>query len=306
MTNIPVGIYCIWPADKLPPRGLLASPHVATLAARFTWAALEPRPGAYDFATLARTLALAKQHGKGVGLTVFPGDTCPAWLKCKRFTSTHQGKRVSVPVPWDAPYVAAFKRLIKALGERLGSELEHVKITGVNTQGGEMSLPHSPADAVKWRRLGYSHDRIVDTAEEFAEAWANTFRGLLVLPIQNNGLPMTDERNPVFTIADELRLSCREWLVIASHGLSAKWANAAVKRYADRGQTVGFQMLAPVTGDATFRMNGKVPGEPREILTAALVNGISSGARYVEVYKPDIESPAMAGAFEQARRLWGI
>ena len=117
----------------------LSSPFSSGTNPLLNWADLEPREGSYNWATLDKALADAKNAGRTVVLRVFSnrsgfGQASPSWF----FTSPGadyyypSGSTYQSPVAWDPTYQQKFGSFVEALGRRYNghSALELIQITG--------------------------------------------------------------------------------------------------------------------------------------------------------------------------------
>ena len=130
------GIYVITgERDESTWQRVLAAEGIAGVALTASWSDLEPSQGAYSWSALDSRIAVAKQANRKVGLRLLPGVTTPEWLfakGAKRFSFVDEnpnhgaagakqgqrnqtfGKNLSLPVPWDEPFLAAWERFVMA------------------------------------------------------------------------------------------------------------------------------------------------------------------------------------------------
>jgi hypothetical protein len=176
---------------------VMSADGIAGVALTASWSDLEPNQGAYSWSALDSRIAAAKQANRKVGLRLLPGVTSPEWLfakGAKRFSFMDEnpnhgasgakqgqrnqtyGKNLSLPVPWDEPFLAAWERFVMAAGEHLkDAPLAMVHVTGPNKHSAEMILPHTPNDVSRWKELGYSKDKLIDAWRRCVDIYARAF-----------------------------------------------------------------------------------------------------------------------------------
>jgi hypothetical protein len=71
----------------------------------------------------------------------------------------------------------------------------------------------------------------------------------------------------------------------------------------DQFPHVAAQMLWVVSGDTDYQMNRGIPGNEQTILLNAITIGAHYGTQYQEIYKPDLEDPAMSSVIDTANAL---
>lgn len=222
------GLYAVTGADRPPPAALFDNPNLDGISLRATWRTVEPREGAYNWATLDAAVAQAAAHGKKVNLAVTPGAGAPDWVyrggvAAFRFTWDLKWgfpacSEVSIPVPWDPAYGEKWRGFVRALGQRYADNpaVVSVAIQGVNAQTDELLLPSqrpgaeagnkgakldcgTPRDDVAaWQAAGYRPSRVVEAWRGFAAAYAKAFpRQKLVSAVGGWPFPSIDEQGQI-------------------------------------------------------------------------------------------------------------
>ena len=77
----PKGVACLMnPNEYLPNNTCWTNPNVKIVALRSHWRLIEASPGVYDWSYFDQAVALAKQHGKKISMSVDAGIDSPAWV----------------------------------------------------------------------------------------------------------------------------------------------------------------------------------------------------------------------------------
>lgn len=127
---------------------ILKNPNVKGAVLRDSWAACEPSPGKYNWEYLDKQYLRVLNAGKQVKLTLFSGFLSPLWSS-KRWRSfanpnrqgIHPNATYKIPVPWDAEYMTAWARFVKAAGQRFGVNTIETNMGGATRFSNEMFLP---------------------------------------------------------------------------------------------------------------------------------------------------------------------
>jgi hypothetical protein len=162
-------------ATKSPPRGTYVAlkendpdidsescwkdPNVFGVLLRTKWSAVESALGTYDWSYFDHGLALAKQYGKLVQMSITCGVYAPDWLYglgVSRWTTTGKihGSQ-SQPAPWDAAFQKHFSALISSWGARYDSDPLVASVTvWCGGRGIETFFAQKPEDAAQLDRVG--------------------------------------------------------------------------------------------------------------------------------------------------------
>ena len=95
----------------------------------------------------------------------------------------------TIPVPWDPIFQARWTAFIRAFGQRYDSNptVTQVKLTGINYETEEHSLPHSVKasinggkcksynDVANWQSIGYTRVKVMDAWGQIANAYHDFF-----------------------------------------------------------------------------------------------------------------------------------
>jgi Beta-galactosidase len=185
-------------ATKAPPRGTYVvikendpdidsepcwnDPNVFGVLLRIKWSVVEPTQGTYDWSYFDHGLALAKQHGKLVQMSVTCGFAAPDWLYglgvLKWTTSGKIRGPQTQPAPWDAVFQKHLSALISTWGSRYDSNPLVASVTlwcgGRNI---ETFFAQTPEDSFQLDRVGgvqlwlAAAEKVVDM---YHAAWPTT------------------------------------------------------------------------------------------------------------------------------------
>jgi len=302
----PRGIFALSSGTRPLPDAVFTDVAVTGLSLRATWAVFEPREREFAWA-FDREIERAARVGKKLMLRVNAGSNTPDWvfaLGAQKFEFTEAnpyrkqyGEASRTPVPWDPVFLAKWKQFIKAFGERYSGDerVVLVHMAGPSKSTAEMHLPRTPADREQWTRIGYSRSKLVGAwqtvIDAYAEAFPNKYLALNVaMPVHDDGV-----------VEDVLAYGLRRLgsrFAVQHNALSAKtrrhWPiHARVASYRDRA-LIGFQLVSPATPQGRFNDEGRLFGGT---MAEAFRIAHDAGARYVEIYPPDLKDPAAVAAF---------
>jgi len=269
---------------------VLSNPYVTGISSRFSWAAIEPRPGEYRWAPIDRTLALARRAGKKAMIRVIAGIYTPAWVDRRVATITFSNRylynasnypsTVEMPIPWRRAYLRRWKRFLRDFGARYN---DNPTIYSVQMAGGgfigEMTLPTA---VNTWLSRGYTDAKYVRAWERIIAAYRRRFPNThtnLDITEPFGSLLDTNVVKPVVSFATSF--GRRNY--IQNNGLRAGMLGTIgpyrrVIRSAARTTRVGYQMI------------GQAPTATS--LHQAFEVAIQDQSRYVEVYASDVLDPA--------------
>ena len=314
--RIPSGIYDIARIDTDPAAGIYANPRVAGVTLDSAWAVLEPSPGVFDWTALDARIAAAHAAGKQVMLGAIPGVQTPAWLYAQGARSLTitwpftynfpQCSTVRLPLPWGGTYLRHWTAFIAAFGAHYAndSRVVGIKVAGINAQTPEQLLPvatptNCPAALsvpAAWASVGYRPSKLVAAWAAILKATTAAFpRTALVLQTGGWAFPGIDDAGqptqPDFALTKQLAAqfvaAAGPRAVMENDGLSSfyRWPNPYPV-------PAGGQAAAPITGDASCRMNHFVaPCDPAAVLKATLDR--AAGLAFVELYPGDLLNPAL-------------
>ena len=314
--RVPSGIYDIARIDTDPAPGIYANPRVAGITFSSAWAVLEPSSGVFRWAALDARIAAAHAAGKQVMLGAVPGVQAPAWLYAQGARSLAitwpysynfpTCSTVRFPLPWSAVYLQHWTAFIAAFGTHYAtdSRVVGIKIAGINAQTPEQLLPVATSTGcpaplsvpAAWAAAGYRPAKLVAAWAAILKATTAAFpRTALVLQTGNWAFPGIDDAgrptSPDFTLAKRLAAqfvaAAGPRAVMENDGLSSfyRWPNPYPV-------PAGGQAAAPITGDASCRMNKFVaPCDPATVLKATLDR--AAGLTFVELYPGDLLNPAL-------------
>ncbi|MGO9059167.1 MAG: hypothetical protein ACLQU2_17530 [Candidatus Binataceae bacterium] len=185
--------------------------------------------------------------------------------------------------------------------------MTHVKLTGINYETEEHSLPHSVKasidggkcksynDVVNWQSIGYTRTKVIDSWRQIADAYRDffphkPFAAQLVPggfpPIDGNGriiAKQTVDYQVTTDILNEGVTEYRSQFIGQNNGLSATWIWSQLADDARQIDT-GYQTAQIMGGN----------------LRAAIDLALNADAKFVEIYTTDILDPDLRDALAYA------
>jgi hypothetical protein len=159
-------------ADPKPELPELKDPQVYGLSWRFKWATIEPEEGHYNWEVIDKAVEITSKAGKKAMLRVTAGINTPAWVyqagaqpfefpKTDLAHPENYPANLRMPLPWDEVYLTKWEGFINAFGKRYNAkpDIYSVQMTG-GGHIGEMNLPKAHD---KWRQIGYSDEKLINT-----------------------------------------------------------------------------------------------------------------------------------------------
>jgi hypothetical protein len=320
--TFPHGIYWVGPPRKPVPPAVLQNRSVRGVLLRAPWQHIELREGSYDWSYFDVELERAGSSGKEVALLIASGGwRTPDWImdldQVQKFSFIDQnpyhketvGKEVTIPVLWDPVYLEKKKQMIRAWGNRYGKN-PHVVTVRISCADSmtDWGLPtRTPLDIQNWKTIGYSPDKLIRACKEILDTAMAVFPGK-VIALGIGGIRL--DKPPTLVAESVVDYAFSKYpgrFMVMLGNLSARTPLPAEeaphspwKILYDRRPNTGAQMLWFVTGDKTFRMNGKKPDRPEKILQESLQTGIEYGLSLIEVYEADLLNPVFSAIIEQA------
>jgi hypothetical protein len=309
----PTGIYALYRAGV--PIGPLAAG--ATVSA--PWSTIEPSAGVYDWSTIDAGLAAAGT--RPVQIEVVPGAFTPGWVYAEGVPSMSltwdwnyaypMCSTQRLPVPWSATYLSDWTRLVTAMSQRYATNAQvlAVKVTGQNGKSDENVLPIAPSPGCVnaadpsplWQAAGYRPALMASSFAAILQAYVAGFphqalvlqTGPWAMPgISATGVATTPDYALTKSLVEQFATAAGAQAIVQNNGLEATaWSYASPVP----DLPVALQEGAPITGDRSCRDNGGVtPCDPLTVLQAML--GKAAAAPFWEIYMPDLDNPAFAGA----------
>lgn len=314
------------PSDKA-----LQVPGISGAFVRVPWAVINPSPGVYDWTVLDAATRQLARSGKKLSLGVITGTEAPDWLERSgvKVATVELDRRgcfpAKAPAVWDSRYVNGYVAMMKAVRDHLAATgatklLSIVKVTGMTQRTLELRLPVnnrcSSAVDDQMSAIGYRPGRVLAAWKTMANGVAQLFPNtLIVQPIlQVQGFPAIDDSGKRIAkqqvnVGNQIVQSCItgysgrcgiQWNGLNLTGRLAPRVLAA----REQGATIGWQtnLFEGPAGGA-----GCQPGRNAETqlctavtYTQLLERGVKTGARFIEVWEPDILKYPQA--FVQANR----
>ncbi len=324
---IPKGIFSMPAAEAGGfPDQILNDPRIVGLDLGDSWAEVERTEGVYDWSSVDSELVKAEAHGKKVLLRIVSGGiNVPDWLladpNVQIFTfidtnpySPTYGQPLRMPVFWDPIFLAKKIALIQAAGAHFAGHSSIVVVTCsfANAQTGDWSIPDAPEDLQNWRDAGYTTELMVNAGEMIVDATMAAF------PNQNVALSIGRGAGDLDPTQDYLAETAVDYatttygrFITEKNSLSATTTDPSGS-YSDlfnwqvlfdQCPNVAAQMLWFVSGDDTYRMNGGIPGNERNILLNAITIGTHYGTQYQEIYEADLKDPSLSSVIDTANTL---
>ncbi len=315
--EIPRGIFALGKASQPIADQILNNPYVTGVSIRVPWKEIEPEEGRFEWGSLKKEMERVRAASKVATLRVMSAaPSLPNWLLKKIHTleitdenEYHKTARqkIRAHVFWDPEFLKAKKNLYAEMGRQFGSDT-NLKVVGIafaNTHSEDWSVPVKGASRAAWLTAGYTPERFIDAGKQTLDAAMTAFpNSAILLAVGNNPLD-TDTLNVPRTVIRYANERYPGRLIVQLNRLAAKSplpaeANGPWKLLMENRPFVAGQMLWNVSGDSSYRMNKKMPGNPRQILSEAIEKGFAYGMCYIEVYVRDILDPGMRPVLAEA------
>jgi hypothetical protein len=254
---------------------------------RPAWEDIQTGPTTFDWSSIDALFDLAAQHGKTIGLSVGAGVYSPQWVYDGGATkyALKDGSNLSMPIPWDSSFLDSWLGFIQTLGDRYDGnpDLSYVVISGLG-QNVETYLSQTAADDAALDALGGT-EAWIGAAQQIIAAYANAFPTTPFFITASKPLAAVESVAALQQVIDWAVATYPGRFGIMNATLNAKsstiyYPNLAIFTYHNT-QPVGFQTLCSSITDRT-RLKGT--------LNQALIQGVSLGAHFVEVYQNDADA----------------
>ncbi|MGH7878696.1 MAG: beta-galactosidase, partial [Candidatus Binataceae bacterium] len=305
---------------------VLKSANIDGVVVGQAWSAIEAVEGKFTWSKLDAVLSQAAGSGKKVSIVLGAGWQTPAWVYTDgaqkfKFIWDQAGwgpklcSVASIPVPWDAVYLAKWGALVAAAGARYATNptIASVKIAGINSKTQELFLPTAVKQAIKsgrtkctsyddvanWQAAGYTPAKVESAFQSVMEMFVPAFpesklEAMLVRagfpPIDNNGNRYTAVRGADSDVTDEFASSgvadYPAQFTIQNDGWTSTTVWATETSYAGR-VTTGYQ-------------EGTKPGSKT---SAAITLALSVSPAYLEFYESDALSSAAQSELTTAHQV---
>jgi hypothetical protein len=322
-TTFPPGIYWLGPREKPVPEAILKNPLVRGVVLRMRWQDIEPQEGSYNWSYFDEEIKRAAQSGKAVSLR-FPsgGRNTPervlnasgvekfSFTDNNRYHKETFGQELTIPVFWDPIFLEKKKQFIQAWGARYGANphVASVDVSCANAITNDWNVPaRTPQDIQKWRKLGYTAEKLIATCRELLDVTMAAVPGkAVILSIGSVTLDRPQTRVAQGVLEYAYASYPGRFMAIQSN-LSAKSPDPGQRQlrgvpqllFAHRPYT-GAQMLLGASRDRQFRMNGGKQGDRKEIFRQAMQTGLNYGVSFLEVYQEDLLNPEFADIIASA------
>ena len=283
---------------------MLQNPAVDGISIRQDWADLEPSESAFDWSFLDSEVARASAAGKQVLLRVNTQIGKPAWVTGAvtdaggTFYSflDSDGVEITIPVYWDATFLAKKKAMITALGAHFTNNPAIVIVwtSFANAQSEDWSVPHTPSEIEAWHQVGYTTDKLLDAGKQIIDTTMTAFpKQYVTLAIAGNGGLDSD---PNYAARNAILAARALWpgrLIVQKNNLAtfnppAPGTNSVFQPLWDSRPDIGGQMLWNCSNDTSYRMNDGVADSPATILHKSVDAGAAYEMNYIEIYQTDV------------------
>ena len=259
----------------------LASSVFSGILIRQRWSAMNPAPSVYNWTFLDQQVLRARRLGKKYILAIYTGNNAPLWLGVPLYKSA--------PLPWDETMLSAHGRMVAALGQRYGSDvnLVGVELSGP-TRGPSGSLEMHLADGLV-RQPGYSPEKMALAWIRCVDQYGVAFRNCALI---SDGGVAPGGQNASITQAVFDYMS-RSYPIQSNFSHCALKANtqesavhhAIVVSMTRRGHAVGFEMVGPSVAGVDGQ-NGPV-SRFGGTFSQAIAIANRAGARWLKIYQGD-------------------
>jgi hypothetical protein len=337
--GIPRGVFSLTSGGGRQPidPAALSNPDVDGISITTQWSLLEPSERVFDWSTLDGFMAQIAPTGKKILIRIgtmggrgsLDGST-PDWVmnavgsNTITFFDTRDARHVTIPLFWDATFLAKKKAMIAAVGARYSSNplVKIVTASFANAQSEDWAVPDSttvdgipPAGSSPASRMlaaGYTHTKMVDAGKQIMDTTAIAWpRQVIYTAVGRIGPPLETDLD---SVARDVRDAARaKWgssrLVIGKNSISNKMPFAPPPL--DSVWQILFESTPAIAGqnlwfcyqDPTYRMNGGTSGglTDHQILVASVDKFVSYNGKWLEIYEKDVVNLPRAISYAHAR-----
>jgi glycosyl hydrolase family 42 (putative beta-galactosidase) len=337
--GIPKGVFSLTSGGGRQPidPAALSNPDVDGISITTQWSLLEPSERVFDWSTLDGFMAQIAPTGKKILIRIgtmggrgsLDGST-PDWVmnavgsNTITFFDTRDARHVTIPLFWDATFLAKKKAMIAAVGARYSSNplVKIVTASFANAKSEDWAVPDStivdgipPAGSSPASRMvaaGYTHTKMVDAGKQIMDATAIAWpRQVIYTAVGRIGPPLETDLD---SVARDVRDAARaQWgssrLVIGKNSISNKMPFTPPPL--DSVWQILFESVPAIAGqnlwfcyqDPTYRMNGGTSGglTDHQILTASVDKFVSYNGKWLEIYEKDVVNLPRAISYAHGR-----
>ena len=301
------GIFEVVWGPKLYQTAGLKFAYIDGITLYIAWNEVEPEEGQYRWEVIDEALKRAQAENKILNIGVFPNFRAPKFVfdaGVATFDHTkwaqHDGVRtvVKAPLPWDPVYIAKWKDIIKALAKRYDGEnkLGYIALTGPNLQAVEMSINLQDEDDLsKFKAAGFSNETLIKAWKEVIDCYEQNFK------TAKSALIMGLVQKDIFPAQEIARYAAQKLgnrFVVKIAFLNGKWFQT-MKPKNPNYQLIELLKSYSGTHDMGMEMFWKSAfegGKENGPLDVAIQNGIKNRAKFVEIYRDDIEEDGKPNA----------
>jgi hypothetical protein len=288
------GIYFLTPAEgirnvDLARLGCWDNPNVVGVSLRATWGVTEPSPGQFDWSFVDEALRLAKSKKKLIAISIIAGIRSPNWVFASstrlRLTGRDAKRVDSMPCPWDANYLSAWKNFVQTFGARYDGNpvIAYVTASGLG-RAEECHLLDDPGDA--WQ---FDANRWIAAASQVISCYNSAFKATPWLLAW--GQPVLGPDRLMFD------------LYTGASGFGLKMDNLS-DHFPNPSIPVG-RLLLSMSRSRPIVFQALRPSIDPNLLTAVLENGRSMGMQAFECYPGDVRNPASQAVLAAANHAMG-
>ncbi len=312
--NYPQGIFALTKSGRPISDKLLSNPSITGIVVRNKWRDLVPVEGQYNWDYLDTQFARIGETTKQISLVVaYGGLSFPDWLMRKNidffhFTNTNTfspafKQKMKIPLFWDAEALNYKKQLISQIGARYSDYPGFTMVSAqcANALTGDWNIPKKKQDIQRWRKHGYSSEKLINACKEIIDATMQAFpKQIVKMAIGHVSGKLGDK--PAYVATEIINYANSQYpgrFIAQRNSLSANTPDPrhSKKLYAwkliwNNRPAVAAQMLWNAANTRSCRLNGKrKPCDSATMLQQAIDTGLAYQVNHLEIYAIDLLSP---------------
>ncbi|MDR3613095.1 MAG: hypothetical protein P4L53_05995 [Candidatus Obscuribacterales bacterium] len=279
--------------DAKPPflESILNAPDIDGLSVGLQWKSVEPEKGRFDWSKLDYIVREAAKRKRLVSISFIGSPKTPDWLaneKVQFFTSASLNRSIVVdPVPWDAAYLAFYKKFLAAAAVHLKQLNMTPYIFAVGVAAPSRSITLVNCRHNKMGSVAYDRNKYLAACTQMIDAYHLYFptaRQLVTAP-QISMICAPDEDKAFFQELMNYALSkygqsC--WILVKDLRYDGSANIQSIQTYVGR-TALGFQLAGVSKVSDDKGIGGSFPSNFQQ----AILYGIKSGALYFEIHGAD-------------------
>lgn len=307
----------------------LNNPYISGVALQIRWRDIEPVQGKPDWTKLDQLFPAAESSKKWVQLLIFPGFFSPPWAldgaQTEMFAIQYgpgKGGVERLPLPWDQVYLTRWFAFLRQLSDRYGKSpaFRVIAAAGPTSVSAEFTLPHTPEDVQKWRNIGYTPNKYIETWRKVFQVYAADFPNQYVSLSLGFGLNVDEMGKRDGRVAKPTKEAIiDEAMAVLGHRFALQNSNLDGNPEPERGPhgiplvisyngrvITGFQLRTScVRNSGNMGAEGDPPLALKKAINRGMEpNGTGHRASYLEIYEPDILADEMQPILRDAVSLF--